>query len=147
MLRQARRFVQFSKSQRHITLYAALLLAIIKLGLGLLPFQTLQRLVARIALFKPNWLRQLSVAEVVRAVNRCSRYMPGGAKCLARALTTQTILMQSGCFVELCIGVAKNQSGALEAHAWIEHNNQVIMGKLSDLDRYIPLSPRKVKSI
>jgi hypothetical protein len=65
--------------------------------------------------------------------------MPGGAKCLARALTTQVLLNRQGYLPDLRIGVAKATAGQLEAHAWIEYQGQVVMGHLNDLARYLPL--------
>ena len=46
--------------------------------------------------------------------------MPGGAKCLAKALTTQVLMERRGHQCEFKLGVAKNEQGELEAHAWIE---------------------------
>lgn len=36
---------------------------------------------------------------------------------------------------ELKIGITKDTSSNLQAHAWVEHNNKVIIGKLKNLDR------------
>lgn len=143
MIRQVYKFTQISKAQRFLIIYAALLLGLTKLGLKLVSFQTLQRFLARTASYKPNWFKQFAVSEVVWAVKLASCYMPGGAKCLARALIAQTILSQSNHKVELRIGATKNLHGELEAHAWVEHNGNVVIGKLSDLDRFIPLFPLK----
>ena len=67
--------------------------------------------------------------------------MPGGAKCLAKALTTQVLMERRGCDCAFKIGVAKTDKGELEAHAWIEKDGQVIMGMLPDLDRFKSLPP------
>ena len=66
--------------------------------------------------------------------------MPGGALCLARALTAQVLLEQQGCWPVLHIGVAKSEKGELQAHAWLEIDGQVVIGGLSDLARYQPLT-------
>lgn len=65
--------------------------------------------------------------------------MPGGAKCLARALTTQVLMKHSGFSPELCIGVAKGEKGELKAHAWIKYQEYIVIGYLEDLSRYIQL--------
>jgi hypothetical protein len=80
-----------------------------------------------------------SVRKIIWAVEISSRWMPGGAKCLARALTTQVLLNQCGYTPNLRIGVAKSVNGTLEAHAWIEYQGHVVMGNLRDLSRFIPL--------
>ncbi len=65
--------------------------------------------------------------------------MPGGAKCLARALTTQVLLNRQGYLPDLRIGVAKATAGQLEAHAWVEYQGRIVIGQLNDLSRYLPL--------
>lgn len=147
MIRQVYKFAKLPDAQRYLVVYAALLLVVIKLGLGLRSFQRVQRLLARLSLYKPSWLKQFSIAQGVWAVKIASHHVPSGAKCLARALTTKTLLSQSGHESELRIGAARNQNGDLEAHAWVEHDGQVIIGELSDLDRFVPLSSLKIKSV
>jgi Transglutaminase-like superfamily len=82
---------------------------------------------------------QVSLGNIIACVNLSTRYMPGGAKCLARALTTQVLMHRYSHLGELRIGVSKSTTGSLEAHAWIEHQGQVIIGNLEDLPRFIPL--------
>lgn len=135
------KFLHLNKRDRRLLVSAALVLGTIRLGLCLLPFQTLRRLLARMTqttteLQKPN---QASVGRVVWAVEVVSRYMPGGVKCLARALATQVLLGRRGLRAELRIGVAKSERGQLEAHAWVESQGRIVIGGLKDLARYTPL--------
>ena len=114
------------------------LLGAIRLGLLLLEFRILLKIVNKLSTIKfplPN----ARLGQVVWGVNVATRYMPGGAKCLARALTTQILMSHSGFSPELCIGVAKGESGELEAHAWIKYQGYVVIGHLPDLPRYIQL--------
>ena len=80
-----------------------------------------------------------TVRQVIWAVERSTSLMPWGAKCLAKALTTQVLLARRGCDCDFKIGVAKTEGDKLEAHAWIEKEGQVIMGRLPDLERFTPL--------
>ena len=113
------------------------LLGAIRLGLLLLEFRILLKIVNKISTIKLP-LPNTSLGKILWAVNVATRYMPGGAKCLARALTTQILMSHSGFSPELCIGVAKGESG-LEAHAWIKYQGYVVIGYLPDLPRYIQL--------
>lgn len=83
---------------------------------------------------------QFAIGRCVKAVNWSTQYMPGGAKCLARALTTQILLRRRGYPSELRIGVKKGLGNQLEAHAWVELNHQVIIGQVSELQSFIPFS-------
>ncbi len=136
---QLRKFVTLHKRDRRLLVRAILLLGTIKLGLWLLPFQTLRHLLARMtpANFELQKKDQVYV-DIVWAVEVASRYMPSGVKCLARALATQVLLGRCGYQAQLCIGVAI-EGGQLEAHAWIESQGRIVIGGLKDLARYTPL--------
>jgi hypothetical protein len=129
--------LRMSGRDRLLLCVTGLLLISIRLGLWLLPFQTLLDRLQRVKqhLSFPRY----SVSSIVWAVNVISRYLAPGSKCLARALTTQKLLEWQGHGGELRIGVAKSAAGKLEAHAWVEIENCVVMGHISDLNRYQPL--------
>lgn len=140
-MKRLRKFLHLTSGDRRLLVSAALLLGMIRLGLWLLPFQTLRRLLARM-IQTTSVLQdtdQVSVDQVVRAVAVASRYMPGGVKCLARALATQVLLGRRGHRADLRIGVAKGSAGQLEAHAWVESQGRIVIGGLKDLARYTPL--------
>lgn len=140
-MKRLRKFLFLKSSDRQRLIKTFILLGLVRLGLRLLPFQTLQQLLASMSQVAPKRSRvnQTSVGRIIWAVNVSSRFMPGGAKCLARALTTQVLLSRQGHFPVLRIGVAKGERGQLEAHAWVESQGQVVMGYLRELSRFIPL--------
>ena len=122
-----------------------LLLGFVRLGLWVLPYQKLLYLLKRISDRqngdRERELNDNNLNKIVRAVNISTRYMPGGAKCLARALTTQVIMKRQGYSPQLRLGVAQGEQGKIEAHAWIEYQGLVVIGDLQNLSRFIPLSP------
>ena len=123
------------------------LLGLIRLGLRLLPFATLQKLLSsnNRKTFSFWRRRDRSIKELIWAINVSSKYMPGGVKCLARALTTEVLMKLNGYAPELRIGVAQGKAGKLEAHAWIESHGKVLIGQLNDLERFrvLPLPTRE----
>lgn len=128
--------------QRRGLVYACIGLNIIRLALWLFPFNMVRQRLTKLA---ARWQQQdiahpISVPAIVWCVTIASYYTPGKAKCLVKALTTQLLLNRYGYPHQLHIGVALNQTQALEAHAWIEYENHVIMGDLPDLSRFKPLS-------
>ena len=60
-------------------------------------------------------------------IDAASRYVPG-ATCLVRALAAETLLRKYGHDACLRIGVSKNSSQVLLAHAWVESEGQVVIG-------------------
>ncbi|MCV3215226.1 lasso peptide biosynthesis B2 protein [Plectonema radiosum NIES-515] len=131
-------FFRMGVGDRHLLIMTLVILATMRLGLWLMPFRTLLKVLAKISRDRSQTTNQVSVGKIAWAVNAVSRYMPG-VKCLARALTTQVLISRYGHSCELRIGVAKGEKGTLEAHAWVEYQGRVAMGYLPDLCRFIPL--------
>lgn len=138
-MRRLLNFFRISGSDRQLLVISLILLASIRLGLWLLPFRTLLKLLTKIS--QPSNAQitnKVTVGKIVWTVNAASRYMPG-VMCLARALTAQVLMSRYGLSPELRIGVAKTERGKLEAHAWVEYQGRVAMGYLPDLSRFMPL--------
>jgi hypothetical protein len=112
------------------------MLGVFRLGLWLLPFKTMQRLVAE----TNPVTNQVPVDRITWAVKVAGRYVPE-ATCLTQALAAQALL---GCFghpAKLRIGVVRGDGEKLLAHAWVEIQGKVVLGGLEDLSRYTPLPP------
>lgn len=141
-LKRLYRFSKLRADDRNLLIYTFVLLNLIRLGLWRLPFAKLQHYLDRLShvSFPGQSLEVYRLHTLIWAVNWSSYYSPGVVKCLARALSTQTLMRQQGYSSEIRIGVAKGRQGSLEAHAWVESQGQIIMGYLPDLSRYKPLS-------
>ncbi|QLE58686.1 lasso peptide biosynthesis B2 protein [Nostoc sp. TCL26-01] len=129
---------RFNDQERQLLISAFTLLGLVNIGLRILPFRILKRLVDQIS--KPNArLAQIPINMIIWAVDVSTKYIPGGAKCLARALTCQILMARRGYTPELRIGVTKSEEGQFQAHAWIESQGQVVIGQLTNLSSYTPL--------
>jgi hypothetical protein len=137
-MRQLRRFLKLSLGDRLFLMTTFALLGAIRLGLYFLPFRTLLRLLKLFPSQTPLSAARKSIKLIVWAVEVSSCYTPGQVKCLARALTTKTLLNWYGYSAELHLGIAKTTSG-IEAHAWVEYQGHIIIGNLQDLGRFTPL--------
>jgi transglutaminase superfamily protein len=60
------------------------------------------------------------VGSIARIVDVAARHGPWKARCLPRSLALQWLLRRRGIETALRVGVRKT-SGAIEAHAWLEH--------------------------
>jgi hypothetical protein len=81
--------------------------------------------------------------RIAWAVRVTSQYVPK-ATCLAQALATQVLLAQGGKYSEISIGVAKGEKSPLEAHAWVEMNDSVLIGG-GQIDHYTLITSLKRK--
>jgi hypothetical protein len=117
--------------------YKALcVVAAIRLSLSIVPFAMLRRRLKgliRVPLRKPIEAGELR--RMAWAVRTASRRIPR-ASCLTQALSLQILLSDVGCPTELRIGMAKSSAGIFEAHAWLEMEGRVLIGRVPDLARY-----------
>ena len=67
---------------------------------------------------------RLTCRQVVHAVDRAARALPGNPNCLIRSLTVWTMLAKRGVPGELRFG-ARREGGRTEAHAWVEIDGRV----------------------
>lgn len=85
------------------------------------------------------------IEQLAWLVTVAGRYSPITTTCLKEALALSWLLSQQGIATTLRIGVA-HQHGNLAAHAWLEHNGRIILGK-ADADAYTPLLPLAHKAV
>ncbi len=76
-----------------------------------------------------------AVMEIVRLV---SAWVPA-ATCLTQALAGLILLRRRGLTAQLRFGVVKATSANLQAHAWLEAESGIILGKVPQHTRYTPL--------
>jgi hypothetical protein len=108
-----------------------------RLGLWLLPFRTLRRLLHSVTRDGLRHAGQSSPERIAWAVVAASRYVPQ-ATCLTQALAAQVLLGREGHTACLRIGVARNEGSQFQAHAWVETQGKVVIGE-SEVERYAPL--------
>ena len=133
----------FRTSDLWLVLRVFTLLGLVRLGLWLISFSKLRGFLVSIPEKFSFFYDCKKIDKLIWAINVSSRYMPGKVKCLARALTAEVLLQCNGYFPELRIGVMKEKEGKLEAHAWVENQGKVIIGKLQNLEQFKPLATQK----
>jgi hypothetical protein len=143
-----RKFFSLPIKEQQVIVKAFFLLCIIRLGLWLVPFRTLQKILERLFRCPVTASEQslspekvLSAKKVSWAVRAVSRYVPS-ATCLAQALTLQALLSQMGIHSALELGVTRNDESGFTAHAWVEIDGTVIIGG-EERDRYTRLMRQK----
>lgn len=157
-MKKLRSFFRLRRDKQRLLLTAVVVLTWIRLALWLLPFRYVLQIsnsLGRIGARSDSRLRkemhrsetdkgrkhirQLEIEYLSWSIQLASRYLPGQAKCLARALTMRLLMSRCGYETDLRIGVARDPEGQFEAHAWVEHQKNIVIGELPDLLRYTPL--------
>jgi Transglutaminase-like superfamily len=138
-MKRLRSFRTLPPAERCLVVRAALLLGVMRLGLRLLPFRALWRLLnraARVPLALPA-ANDFSPDRIAWAVRVASPHVIGSKPCLVQSLTVHLLLRRRGYPARLHLGVARGEGGRVEAHAWVASNDRVVIGgSASDLQRY-----------
>src|SRR5215208_3485348 len=105
-MKRLHKFLNLPSSDRRLLVGTALLLGAVRLGLRVLPFRVLQRVITKVAQApaSANNANQSSVDRLVWAVTVASRYVPK-ATCLTQALGAQVLLGQHGHQTQLRVGM------------------------------------------
>jgi len=147
-MKRIRKFLQLSRPDRVLLIHTTVVLTVVTLGLRILPWLTLQRLLpkraSRHARFVPA--QRPSAQRIAWSIQVASGYVPR-ATCLPRALAAHLLLIQHAYPADLQIGVARNEDGNLEAHAWVTSESGIIIGDVQDLDHFVLLSPMEREGI
>ena len=112
-----------------------------RLGLRYLSFQRLHHLIDKLSnrLIQAKGISELTLEQIISAVETSTYYMPGQPQCLSRAITAKIILAVYGYHCNLKLGVTKTPMSSLEAHAWIEYEGNVLIGGGQELNRFVSL--------
>lgn len=136
-----RRFLALPRRERAFLVRAWLLLACVRASVQLRGFRRTSEWLARHEVRRASGACDLAPARIARLVEAASHFVPDGRQCLSRAATLATLLRRRGHAATIEFGVANGESGALDAHAWVECDGKVLLGG-RDLGRFAPLARR-----
>lgn len=85
---------------------------------------------------KASTREQHSLRQIVRATLRSGRLLaPKKKPCLHQALSAYLLCLKNKIKTSVIIGV-RQKDQVFEAHAWLVHEDQVVIGNLPDLNEY-----------
>jgi hypothetical protein len=137
-MRLVHRFLSKPAAERRLVLRALTLVALVRMGLWVVPFKRLRTLVSVSPDAHRNAAARHAPDAIVRAVVAASRRVPA-ASCLTQALAAQRLLAREGYDSKLEIGVARSEAGTFEAHAWLVRDGRIVIGEIDGLTRYVPM--------
>ena len=144
-MRRVIKFIRAGRREQGLLLGAWSALVAIKLALKILPFHVVYRLHQRwtCSPARRPAAGLASPAEVVRATERVSYYVPGGRNCLARALTGKLLLARRGHDALLRLGAAR-MDDKIQAHAWLEYEGKILIGQEA-AGQFTPFPPGRIQ--
>jgi hypothetical protein len=143
-MNKIQKFLFLNRTNRYLLIETFLLLNFVRVGFLFLKFPTIQQILTRFGQSRPDKSKYpvISIERIVWCVEVSTQLSPGGAKCLARALTVHALMQRQGYAPKLQIGVLTRPPEKFEAHAWIEYQGKVVIGgDLPNLDKCSVLDP------
>ena len=135
--RRWRRGRAMSMAEWRLLAEAWVLSLVIAAGLRWLRFNRLLRLLERLRAARPAGAgSDVSPARAARLVETAAARSVAST-CLTKALVLHELLQHRGVETELLIS-AKRADDRLEAHAWLRHGDQVLLGG-GEYEGYVPL--------
>ena len=120
-------------------IWALLTLPVVALLLKRKGFRKTERVLARLS------REPVSATEDAQRVRRVARMVsvaavkgPYNAQCLEQAITLWWMLGLLGVVSTIRLGIYKLED-KIEAHAWVIHDDEVVIGERQELDAYTPL--------
>lgn len=147
-MRNIRKLMRLPLEDKLLLLKTAFLILGVRIALSLLSFHTVRTRLAHLGKSTDAPLLGADariVRKVIWAADVTSHYLLPDRPCLTKALVAQMLLSRRGCQTTLRIGVLRDSDRSLLAHAWLEHNGNIVVGHLNDLWRFTPLPPLDVK--
>lgn len=124
------KFLRLPMREKVLLVEATILLASIRMGLRVLPFETLRRLLGRLARSRSTGPRSDAIpGRTLWAIEAAGRQFPRIGTCLTQALASHVLLGRQGCISNLRIGVTRDANGVFIAHAWLEKDGVVLIGE------------------
>lgn len=124
------KFLQLERLDRRLLIEASLLLLAARAALAMLPFRTVVRVINHAVPAPP--LAAAEAASLIRrvrwAVRSGARNGPGRAVCFPQGIAAHLMLSRRGALCTLYYGVAKTQTGEIEAHVWVRAGALPVIG-------------------
>ena len=140
------KFRQFSWAERKLQFKALFVVLYLLVALRVTSFKRVLAIVSRKNLHASTKHNAHSAttetqADIVRAVRAVARLILRDKPCLPQALAVKWLLGARGKDARLQIGVVKKKGNKLDAHAWLELDDEIIIGGRTSPARFKQLQP------
>lgn len=121
-------FLKLPSGEKKVALNSFLWVIRIRIMLWIFHFSTVQNRVQKIACnYNSTPKNTITMNRLRIMIVAASRYVPR-ATCLVQALAGYILFSQYGFNTSIKIGVL-TENGEFEAHAWLEHDEKVVLGE------------------
>ena len=127
-------FFKLPNNKKSLFIKSLILIIFIRISLTILPFSKVKKISKIFSRSNNDQINNKSIEDIIWSIDVVSIYIPR-ATCLTQAITAQILLYRYNHPSKLKIGVMKKND--FEAHAWLEINNEIVLGKSEE--KYVPI--------
>lgn len=135
---QTSKFLSLSLTERSLVCTAAALLLTSRLLLPVAGLDRTYRYVDRLARVLPPYTMVHDPDRIPWALAVADSALPVTCACLANAIVGERLLGHHGHRAHIRLGV--DTRGEFEAHAWVEHSDEIVIGEVEEHARFQLLS-------
>lgn len=121
------KFIRLPYLDKRVAIESLFWLSMVRIMIWGFSFFSVQKKVQKIASRYNYNGKNVPMSRICLMIVIAARYVPK-ATCLVQALAGHILFSKYGYKTSIKIGVF-NEEGEFEAHAWLEHNNIVVLGK------------------
>lgn len=130
-MKRTAHFHRLSWKMKLMFLIAYMLMGLVRMCIFLLPFKLIAPILGQKNQVTPLEVKRENITKAAKIgyiVNVSSRYTPWESKCLVRAITALLLLRLIRIPSTLYLGMGKDDSNKLIAHAWLRCGEHIITG-------------------
>ena len=120
-------FIKLSSQDKLIAMESLFWVTRIRILIWIFPFAIVQKKVQNTATNYPSTNHTVAMSRIRIMIVAASKYVPR-ATCLVQALAGYILFSKYGYVTSIKIGVL-TENGEFEAHAWLEQDNNVVLGE------------------
>lgn len=132
LIRKVKTFTQLKWQTKYLAFKVFCLSGIVRAVILVVPFKKLQPYlgVQNTESAEDVIMESYKIAKQIRwVVEVVSSYTPWESKCLVQAIVAQYLLKRKEITTTLYLGVCKEESGELKAHAWLRCGKMIVTGE------------------
>ena len=135
-MRSPSRFLQLRFSEKILLFRVWCILIIVRSALALKPFKKVRDWLDDYSTPQKKLQNKIDPKRLAWLVDVAGRFVFRDKPCLTTALVLQMLLARRGHPTNIKIGIRKNEKGKIQAHAWLLHDEEIVIGNIPDLDEY-----------
>ncbi|WP_423231149.1 lasso peptide biosynthesis B2 protein [Clostridium grantii] len=131
LTRKSKSFLSIRWSDKLLFFKAYIITGIARMAILFLKFNIVKKYMGNPKTESPYILDKevyRSAKKVSWAVNQASKYTPWESRCLVKAITAQRLLKKKGIYSTIYLGVNKDESNKMNAHAWLRCGELFVTG-------------------